>query len=107
MNWKEIVGTVAPLLGGTLGGPFGAMAGKFIADSEGVQEAIGKVIYFGEVLGKHSDVFGELEDTDIKLITDDQKVLEVLKSIGVDISSGYNPIEYYLNYKEDGGYDET
>ena len=39
MNWKEIVGTVAPLLGGTLGGPFGAMAGKFIADSLGVEES--------------------------------------------------------------------
>ena len=39
MDWKKLVGSVAPILGGTLGGPFGAMAGKFIADKLGVDES--------------------------------------------------------------------
>jgi len=39
MNWKELVGSVAPVLGGALGGPFGAMAGKFVADALGVEES--------------------------------------------------------------------
>ena len=37
-DWKQMVGSVAPLLGGTLGGPLGAVAGKFIADALGVEE---------------------------------------------------------------------
>ncbi len=36
MDWKKIIGSVAPLLGGTIGGPFGALAGQFIADGLGV-----------------------------------------------------------------------
>lgn len=39
MNWKKLVGSVAPVLGTALGGPFGGMAGKFLADKLGVEEA--------------------------------------------------------------------
>ena len=39
MNWKELVGSVAPVLGTALGGPFGGIAGKFIADKLGVSDA--------------------------------------------------------------------
>jgi hypothetical protein len=35
MDWKALVGKVAPLLGTALGGPFGGMAGKFLADKLG------------------------------------------------------------------------
>ena len=38
MDWKELVGSVAPVLGGSLGGPFGAMAGKWLAGKLGVEE---------------------------------------------------------------------
>jgi len=38
MGWKELVESVAPVIGGALGGPFGAMAGKFVADALGVDE---------------------------------------------------------------------
>lgn len=34
-DWKAMVGNVAPVLGTALGGPFGGMAGKFIADALG------------------------------------------------------------------------
>lgn len=39
MNWKELVGTVAPTLGTALGGPFGGMAGKWLSEKLGVDEA--------------------------------------------------------------------
>lgn len=39
MNWKKIVGSVAPVLGSALGGPVGGIAGKFISDALGVPEA--------------------------------------------------------------------
>lgn len=32
MNWKDIVKGVAPVLGGALGGPFGGVAAKVLAD---------------------------------------------------------------------------
>lgn len=37
MDWKGLVGSVAPVLGTALGGPFGGMAGKFIADALGCE----------------------------------------------------------------------
>ncbi|VAW61692.1 hypothetical protein MNBD_GAMMA08-70 [hydrothermal vent metagenome] len=39
MDWKGLVGSVAPILGGSLGGPFGAMAGKWLAGQMGVDES--------------------------------------------------------------------
>jgi len=39
MDWKSLVGSVAPVLGGSLGGPFGAMAGKWLAGKLGVDES--------------------------------------------------------------------
>ena len=38
MDWKKLVGSVAPVLGGTLGGPFGAIAGKWLSKELGVEE---------------------------------------------------------------------
>ena len=37
-DWKKAVGTVAPLLGTAIGGPFGGIAGKFIADALNLPE---------------------------------------------------------------------
>ena len=36
MDWKGLVGKVAPMLGTALGGPFGGMAGQFLAEKLGV-----------------------------------------------------------------------
>ena len=85
----------------------GELEGTFLASPEDVAEAMGKTIYFGEVLGKHSDIYGELEESDIELITDDQKVIELLTGkIGNALFTGYDPIEQYIEYRDDGGYDE-
>ena len=35
-DWKSVVGTIAPLLGTALGGPFGGVAGKMIQNALGV-----------------------------------------------------------------------
>lgn len=37
MSWKDIVGSVAPMLGTALGGPLGGMAGKFLAEKLGIE----------------------------------------------------------------------
>ena len=48
----------------------GCIDSIFKATKEEVEAAYGKTIYFGEILGKHSEIFGELEECDIKLISD-------------------------------------
>lgn len=83
----------------------GGLDGIFIADKEYVDMLIGSGIevYFGEVLGKHSEVYGEIEETDIKLVTDDPIAIEIFEKY--DLSSGYNPFNEHANnfdYEEIG-----
>ena len=66
----------------------GEVEGLFKATKEEVESAIGKQVYFGEILGKHSEVYGTLEQGEITLESDD--TLVVLNAI----ENGYNPLEY-------------
>lgn len=70
----------------------GDVEGIFKATEDEVEAAIGKEVYFGEILGKHSEVYGTLEDGEIELESDDPLVVMDAKE------SGYNPLEY-LKYK--------
>ena len=40
---------------------------------------LGKTIYFGEIAGKHSDVYNTLDDNDIEIIEDSNIIVEFLK----------------------------
>lgn len=75
---------------------WGEVEGVFIASHDELETVIGKEVYFGEILGKHSEVYGTVERDDVELISDDQdfiyKLEEVFKGKTV---SGYNPIDYY------------
>lgn len=72
------------------------ITGTFIADSEDVAKVIGKYVYFGEIAGKHSEVFGNIEASEITLKTDDQTFISMFEEImGEDWSTGINPLEYY------------
>lgn len=72
----------------------GSVDGIFKATQEEIDNAIGKHVYFGEILGKHSEVCGNLEMDDLELISDDP--LTVLNSD----ESGWNPLEYIDDYDE-------
>lgn len=69
----------------------------FVADEKDVEEAIGKEVNFGEKLGKHSEVYGVLEDEDICYIfsededKDFDRIVEKMESIGW---IGYNPLDF-------------
>lgn len=65
----------------------GALEGRFIATKEEVAKKIGEKCYFGSVLGKHSEIFGVLEESDITLVTEDPVI--VCKSA----TWGFNPLE--------------
>lgn len=72
----------------------GNLYGLFIEDSEKVQELIqsGKEVYFGEVLGKHSNVYGSVGASDVTRITDDPVVIKMVEDYKLCV--GYNPFNY-------------
>lgn len=73
-------------------GRMGQVESVFIAEKSQVEKAIGQSIYFGEILGKHSDIYGTLEEKDLTIVTEDANVLEAL---GDDFSVGHNPFYYF------------
>lgn len=81
-------------------GRMGSVEGLFTATDEEVSFAIGKNVNFGEILGKHSEVYGILKKSNFeKLDVDSESVMKVVKYLGEDWS-GYNPFNY-IRYKCD------
>ncbi|WP_394910517.1 DUF4406 domain-containing protein [uncultured Robinsoniella sp.] len=54
----------------------GSVEGIFKATKEEVDAAIGKEVYFGEILGKHSEIYGIIEDGEIDFISDDPLIVK-------------------------------
>ena len=79
-------------------GRSGYLSGGFVAESEDVNNTLGKSIYFGEVLGKHSEVYGELEKCDLKILSEDQDFIAKFKEIVGSV--GYNPLAYLREDQE-------
>lgn len=80
---------------------YGVLEGIFVETYENVQSIIGKRVYFGEVLGKHSEVDGTIEIGDINLVTEDVETVESFQRYMMD--TGYNPF-YYLDEEENEQY---
>ena len=66
----------------------GDVEGIFKAKKSFVESVIGNNVYFGEILGKHSDVYGTLGEEDLEIISEDPIVVMNTPE------SGYNPLEY-------------
>lgn len=73
----------------------GTVEGLFIADEEDIKNNIGSDVYFGEILGKHSEIYGTLDEEDLTVLSEDQEKIEWLEGLmkGTTIS-GYNPLVY-------------
>lgn len=67
------------------------IGGLFVATDEEVQNIMGKEVYFGEYEGKHSEVYGTIEEEDITLVSDNQVVVEEVGDFGL------NPLEFFEN----------
>ena len=75
-------------------GRHGDVEGLFIATQKEVDDAIGKGVYFGEILGKHSEIYGTLDEQDIKMVSEDtEKVIWIEGLLSSDVC-GYNPLTY-------------
>jgi hypothetical protein len=91
----------------------GGLEGLFIATQEQVDEVLGWECYFGEALGKHSDVRVTLSEEVFETISSDQDLIKSLERTfaleeswaGVPYSSrtlsGYNPLNRIQETEED------
>ena len=83
-------------------GRMGYLEGLFITDDKEIDELIGKYIYFGGVLSKHSEIYGNIEIDDIELVTKNLEVITVLKeAFNGNTISGYNPFDYLSDVESD------
>ena len=81
----------------------GEVEGLFVATEDEVNNSIGKEVRFGEILGKHSEVGGTIEEGEItKLDLDFETVEKVTKLLG-NTWAGYNPLEYITHHCEECG----
>lgn len=79
-------------------GRYGCLEGLFIADKEHVEKLIGKEIYFGEVMGKHSEIYDTLKESDLTIKSEDQEFIQkCIEIFGDGTISGYNPLDYYTD----------
>ena len=67
----------------------GEVEGLFISNPETVERAIGETVYFGEILGKHSEIYGDLEAKDLKVVSVDEAVIAFIEEHG---PFGHNPL---------------
>ena len=75
-------------------GRSGNLEGLFIAEEKDVAKAINSPLYFSEVLGKHSEVYGTLNKGDATCLDIPEEVVLLLeKELGQSIS-GFNPMDY-------------
>ena len=73
----------------------GKIEGLFICLQSEYESLLGSEVYFGEALGKHSEVCIELSVENLTVLTSDIHVIEVLRSAAEGLTiSGYNPLRY-------------
>jgi hypothetical protein len=80
--------------------------GVFVATDDEIKAALGKDVYYGEILGKHSEVRGTLEEKDLVRLTDDEDFIAKAEKYGC-ASNGYNPLEYLEEQKDEDGEEES
>ena len=92
----------------------GYLDGLFITENALLESAIGKIIHFGEVLGKHSSISGRLAIDDIEVVSEDQnyisKTLDIFDSdLAKNTESkrkyftlcGYNPLDCLTDVEDE------
>jgi hypothetical protein len=80
-------------------GRMGNLEGVFVADTDDIKKLIksGEEVYFGEVLGKHSEIFCAITKKHLTLVTTDEKFIELFEKY--NLSTGFNPFDF-INEEE-------
>ena len=79
-------------------GRMGELEGLFVADEVDVEKVMGEETYWGEILGKHSEVIGNISKETVTMVSEDtEKILWlVLLMKGRATISGHNPVAQKL-----------
>lgn len=79
----------------------GELEGLFVETKKRVQALIESEVevYFGEVLGKHSEVYGKIEQKEIILVSDNPEAVDIVEKYNLE--NGYNPFHYTVLGQED------
>lgn len=75
-------------------GRMGDIDGLFVTTQEELSSWYNRYIYFGEVLGKHSDIYGTIEPEDFTVKSDDQDVIAKIEELLGEHLSGFYPGDY-------------
>lgn len=87
-------------------GRMGDLEGLFVTTHEEMTNALGKQVYWGEVLGKHSEIYHDLQIEELTIVTDDQDfIANLVLYVGSDIS-GFNPIAKIAEQELENGEEE-
>lgn len=74
-------------------GRMGDLKGIFVAEESEINAIIGEEIFYGEVLGKNSEIISILQKEDLEILSEDQKFIK--KFIEIIENFGFNPLDYY------------
>lgn len=84
-------------------GRMGELDGILISTKEKVDKLIESKIevYFGEVLGKHSEIYGVIEKDDMIFVSDNKETVRVVEEH--ELTSGFDPFCYTsINFELEG-----
>lgn len=83
----------------------GDLEGIFVAEKADVQNLIESKIqvYFGEVLGKHSEIYGAIDAGDLTMTNDNPEAVALFETS--DLASGFDPFVYTVIRTEEVGLD--
>lgn len=85
-------------------GRSGELTGIFVSTEQEITDIIGKEVYFGEALGKHSEVSMTVEEDNFTLVTTDANFIKLF--LQYDLSNGHNPFDYIDEDYIDEDYDD-
>lgn len=72
-------------------GRMGWIDSVFIATDEEMAAAMGQYVYFGEALGKHSEITTHLDPSQLTVLSDDQEFVAKLEGMGF-LPTGHHPL---------------
>lgn len=81
-------------------GRSGTVEGLILTTQEQIDAHVGQEIYYGEILGKHSEVYGPFLAEDFSPVPVSQETVNDLYTVFGTTVSGYNPFHYILEEEE-------
>lgn len=81
-------------------GRMGVLTSLFVASEEQIKDLIGKEVYFGEALGKHSEVIDTVTPEMIEMVSDSEELVSLFEFYHCE--TGPNPLKrIYTRENED------